>query len=133
MLFVDPLLVHSLGFAMSVAASAGIVWLTPVLSRRVPGPHWLRLAIAVTIAAQVAVAPLVIPVFGPMPLASLPANVLAEPAAAFVMMWGCTAGVIAGVVGGPLAVVLQLPTRAALWWVMTVAHVAARAPFGSIG
>ncbi len=133
LLIIDPLLVHSMGFAMSVAASAGIVWLTPWLSRRIPGPNWLRLAVAVTIAAQVAVAPLVIPIFGPMPVASLPANVLAEPFAAFVMMWGCTAGLVAGVVGGPIATVLQLPTRLALWWVMTVAHLGARLPLGHIG
>ena len=133
LLLVDPLLVHSLGFSMSVAASLGIVWLAPPLHRWLPGPSWLRLAAAVTISAQVAVAPLSIPVFGPMPWVSLPANLLAEPMAAFVMMWGCTVGIVAGVVGGTPAVVLQTPVQVALWWVMTVAHRGAALGLGGIG
>ncbi|HZQ26723.1 MAG TPA: ComEC/Rec2 family competence protein, partial [Acidimicrobiales bacterium] len=71
LLLVDPLLVGSLGFLLSVAATAGIAWLSPALTRRLPLP------IAVTLAAQLGVAPVLVPVFGGFPLASLPANLLA--------------------------------------------------------
>lgn len=128
LLLVDPLLVHSLGFLLSVAASAGIVLLAPMIERRLPGPRRLRVVLAVTIAAQVGVAPLAVPAFGPLPLVALPANVLAEPVAGLVMMWGCTGGVVAGLVGGPVATVLQWPTRAGLWWIITVARVADSMP-----
>ena len=46
-----------------------------------PGPRWLREALGVTAAAQIGVAPVLIPVFGSMPLVALPANLLAAPLA----------------------------------------------------
>ncbi len=55
--------------------------------------------------------PLLVATFGPLPVASLPANVLAGPAAGPVMVWGLTGGLVAGLVGGPLATALHLPTR----------------------
>jgi competence protein ComEC len=121
LLLIDPLLVESLGFRLSVAATVGITLLASGLARRLRGPNWLRQVLAITIAAQIFVAPLVIPSFGPMPLASLPANVLAEPVAGFVMMWGSSVGLLAGVLGGWPAVVLQAPVRLGVWWIMTVA------------
>lgn len=133
LVLLDPLLVQSLGFRLSTAASAGIIVLARPLAGVLPGPRWLRLAAAVTLAAQVAVAPLLVPTFGPMPVAALPANLLAEPVAGLVMMWGCTAGLLAGVVPGWLAAVLHWPTRVGLWWVSEVARVAAAAPLGRVG
>ncbi len=133
LVLVDPLLVQSLGFRLSTAASAGIILLARPLAAALPGPTWLRLATAVTLAAQVAVAPLLVPTFGPMPLASLPANLLAEPVAGLVMMWGCTAGLVAGIAPDWLAWGLHLPTRLGLWWVAEVARVGAAAPLGRVG
>lgn len=133
LLVIDPLLVGSLGFRLSAAASAGIIVLARPLSDALPGPAWVRLPAAVTLSAQLAVAPLLVPAFGPMPVAALPANVLAEPVAGLVMMWGCTAGVAAGLLPGPVAAVLHWPTRIGLWWVAGVARVAAGAPLGRVG
>lgn len=133
LLLLDPLLVHSTGFRLSVAACAGIVVLGPGLERRLRGPGPLRAVLAVTISAQVAVAPFLVPTFGPMPLVAVPANVLAEPVAGLVMMWGCTGGMLAGLVGGPIATVLQLPTRLALWWIISVARGAAALPDVGVG
>ena len=132
-LLMDPLIVRSLGFRLSLAATTGIIVLAGPISRRVPGPRWLALAIAVPIAAQLGVAPIAIPAFGPQPLLAVPANVLAQPAAAMVMMWGCTAGVIAGVLGDGVASVLHLPTGIALDWVMLVARTVAGLPQRDVG
>ncbi len=133
LLLVDPLLVESVGFRLSVAASAGILLGARRLGAALPGPSWLGLPLAVTLSAQAAVAPLLVPTFGPMPVAAVPANLLAEPVAGLVMMWGCTAGVVAGLVPAPVAVVLHGPTRLGLWWVAGVARVGADAPLGRIG
>ena len=133
LVLLDPLLVLSLGFRLSVAASAGIVVLARPLAAVLPGPAWLRVALAVTLSAQAAVAPLLVPAFGPMPVAAVPANLLAEPVAGLVMMWGCTAGLVAGLVPDWAAAVLHLPTRLGLWWVAGVARLGAGAPFGAIG
>ena len=132
-LALDPFLVRSLAFQLSVSATAGLLWITPPLSEALPGPRWLRLAVATTAGAQLAVTPLLVAVFGSVPLASLPANVIAGPASAPVMMWGLTGGLVAGVAGDWLAWLLHWPTALLLWWIRGVAAVAAAAPPAMLG
>jgi len=126
LVLVDPLLTRSLGFLLSVGASAGIALLSPRVERFLPPP------LAVTLAAQVGVAPVLLPAFGAMPLVTIPANLLALPAAGPLMMWGLAAGLPAGVIGGITAHVLHAPTHVLLWWIATVARVAAAAPVGAV-
>ncbi|MCX7621328.1 MAG: ComEC/Rec2 family competence protein [Acidimicrobiales bacterium] len=101
------------------------------------GPAWLRDSLAVTIAAQVGVAPVLVTVFGGIPLVSVPANVLAGPAAGPLMVYGLVGGVVAGIAEAAgsesLAAVVHLPTRALLWWVSAVARAGADAGFGELG
>jgi competence protein ComEC len=132
LVLVDPLLVGALGFRLSVLASAGIIELSPWLAARLPGPRALADAVAVSVAAQLAVAPLAVATFGGVPVASLPANILAAPAAGPVMVWGLTGGVAAGLLGGRAAMVLQAPTRLLLWWVELVSGTAGRVPLGEL-
>lgn len=129
---VDPLLVHSLGFQLSVGATAAIVLFAGPLARHIRGPRCLAEALAVTLAAQVGVAPILIPVFGGLPLASIPANLLAVPAAAPLMVWGLTAGLVAGVTGPPVDALLHLPTSWLTGWVAGVARRAAGLPLGQV-
>ncbi len=128
LLAIDPFLAGVVGFQLSVAASAGILVLAPPLARRLPLPQWLAQPLAVTAAAQVAVSPLLITYFGPISLASLPANLLAGWAAGLVMTLGLTVGVVAGL--GPVSVagVLQFPTSLLLWWIDLVARLAVAVP-----
>ena len=132
-LTVDPFLVRSLAFQLSVCATAGLLWITPPLAETLRGPRPLRLAVATTAGAQLAVMPLLVAVFGRVPLASLPANLIAGPAAAPVMMWGLTGGVAAGVVGGWPAWLIHRPTALLLWWVRSVAAAASTAPPAVLG
>lgn len=132
LLVVDPLLVRSVGFLLSTAATVAIMsWAEPI-GEALPGPGWLRRPLGVTIAAQIGVAPVLLLTFGPMPLATLPANLLAVPAAGAVMVWGITAGMVAGLVGEPLAAVLHLPTRLLLAWLAAVAERSASLPLGHL-
>ena len=126
LLLVDPLLVRSVGFLLSCGACTGIALLAGPLSRHLPLP------VAVTLAAQVGVAPLLAPVFGGVPLASVPANLLAAPAAGPVMMWGLAAGLPAGLLGEPWATILHLPTRLLVAWVAAVARLGATLPLGQL-
>jgi competence protein ComEC len=118
----DPFLIHSIGFLLSCGASAGIAVLAPAITARVSGPHWLREPLGVTLAAQIGVAPILIPVFGSVPLAALPANLVAGPIAGPLTVLGLATGVAGGVVESwwpGLAALLQAPTavlaRAMLW------------------
>ncbi|MGH9275397.1 MAG: ComEC/Rec2 family competence protein [Acidimicrobiales bacterium] len=132
LLLVDPLLVRSVGFQLSVSAAAAILLLAPRLADVLPGPALLRESLGVTLAAQLGVAPVLLATFGPLPVASLPANVLAVPIAGVVMIWGLTGGVVAGLAGGVVAEVVHLPTRLMLGWLTDVAERASRAPLGQL-
>lgn len=131
-LLVDPLLVGSTGFHLSVAATAGILVLGPRLAEALPGPPAVVLPVAVSAAAQLGVAPLVVATFDGVPVAGVVANVLAAPAAALVMTWGLPAGVLAGL-APTVDQLLHLPTRLALDWLAAVARGAASAPLGRLG
>lgn len=133
LLLIDPLLVRSVGFQLSVAATGAIVLLAPRLADALPGPVGVRQALAVTIAAQLGVAPVLLAAFGPLPVASVLANLLAVPVAGLVMVWGLTGGLLAGVVGGQIAAVLHVVTRLALLWVAEVAHRGAALRLGHLG
>jgi competence protein ComEC len=128
LLLVDPLLVGSVGFLLSATACLGLVLLTPWLTAR-----GLPLAVAVTVAAQLGVAPVLLPVFGGLPVVSTPANLLAVPVSGPLMMWGMAAGLAAGILGGGAAAVLHAPTRLMLAWVEGVAHHAAGLGLGAFG
>lgn len=132
LLVVDPLLVHSLGFRLSVAASAGVLVLAPALVHRLPGPRWFRDGLGVTTGAQLAVAPVLVPVLGPMPLAALPANIAAGPIAGLLMVWGLAAGTVAGLVGEPVAALVHVPSRLGLTAMEAVAWSGASLPLGRI-
>ena len=130
-LLVDPLLVHSLGFRLSVAACCGIATVTPVVQRALP-KDTIGAMLAVTIGAQAGVAPLLVAAFDGVPVASVPANLLALPLAGPLMVWGMVAGPVAGITGGAVATVLHFPTRLAIGWIATVARTAADLPLGNL-
>ena len=130
LVLVDPLLVGSLGFLLSVGACAGIALFSTRLAARIPGPRPFAGAVGVTLAAQLGVLPVLLPVFGGMPVAALPANLLGAPVAGPLMMWGMAAGLVAGWAGPGAARILHLPTDLMIRWVAGVAHWGAALPLG---
>jgi competence protein ComEC len=131
LLLIDPLLVRSVGFGLSVCASAAILVLGPRLKAILPGPRWLVEPLSVTLAAQLGTMPLLIVTFGYLPVAAVPANLLAVPMAGPLMMWGLTAGLVAGM-ASPLAGVLHGPTTVMTWWLAWVAARSAALPLGDL-
>jgi competence protein ComEC len=125
LLLVDPLLVGSIGFWLSVGATGGVTVVGPWLARRLAPTGLLAAALATTLGAQIGVALPSILVFGRLPLVSVAANLLAVPVAGAVMLYGLPAGLLAGAVPqvGP---VVMLPCRIGVRWVDTVATLAAR-------
>jgi competence protein ComEC len=133
LLVADPFLVRSVGFGLSVAASAGIVTLSSRIADALPGPASLRGPLSVVLAAQIGVAPLLLVWFDDLPIATLPANLLAEPIAGFVMVWGASAGIVAGLLPPVVGALVHLPTEVALWWIAGVARRCTDARLGSLG
>ena len=133
LVLIDPLLVWSVAFQLSTAASAGIAVFAPRISRALWGPRWWRDALGVTLAAQLGVAPVLVPRFGGLPVVSIVSNLLAVPVAGLVTTWGLPAGVVAGVLGDPVAGWVHLPTRLMIGWVAGVARISAALPLGEVG
>lgn len=133
LLLIDPLLITSLGFRLSTAGAGGIIVGARPIADRLPGPRWFTLPVAATVASELAVAPLLVTTFGSVPLVSVLANLLAAAAAAPVKVWGLTGGLLAGMVGEPVASWLHLPSRILLAWLDGVARLSAALPVGDLG
>jgi len=128
LLVVDPFLLFSVGFLLSCGACAGIAIASAPIERRLRGPMWLREALAVTTAAQLGVAPVLLATFGTLPLVALPANLVAAPFVGPLTIWGLVVSAIGGVTGPAVARWLQLPTLAMLRSIELVARTAAGFP-----
>jgi competence protein ComEC len=76
----DPTLAFDLGFQLSVAATAGLIVLSPALSDLMPRlPGWLRESVAVALAAQLATLPILLGTFQTVSLVALPTNLIVIP------------------------------------------------------
>lgn len=132
LLTADPWQALQPGFALSVAATAGILLVVPALergmSRLLPAPRWLLLPVAVAVAAQLACGPLLLLLQPGIPAAGVLANVVAGPAAPLGTGLGLLALVLLPVsepAGGAVTVLASLPAR----WVAATAEVVAQLPF----
>ena len=81
LMWIDPWLAASAGFALSAAACAGIVLLGPRLVAALVRwcPRWVAEALAVALAAQLATQPIVTAISGQVSVVGVLANVLAAP------------------------------------------------------
>ncbi|WP_235933440.1 ComEC/Rec2 family competence protein [Corynebacterium qintianiae] len=135
LVLVNSNLAVNYGFALSVAATAGIVALSPVLRRAFAPTGWpdiLVRALAVAIAADVVTMPIVALMAGQVSLVSVVANVLVAPAAAPVTVLGLFAVILALLPGGlekPVLWVIEPMTE----WIHTVAAVGAGLPVSTVG
>jgi competence protein ComEC len=126
LVFVDPLLVWSVGFWLSVGATAGVCVVAPALATWLAGPTWLVAPLSVTLGAQLGVLLPSVLVFHRLPVLGTPANLLAVPVAGFVMLYGIPAALAAAVLPEVLARVVMWPCTTATRWVSVVAELAAR-------
>lgn len=129
LLFVDPGLARSYGFALSVLATAGLVLLAPGWrdrwARRLP--LWLAEALSIPAAAAVTTAPVIVLLAAQVSLVTVPANLLAEPAVGPATVLGVLAAASAPV-AMPLAEVFAWLAGWPCRWLLGVAHVGARLP-----
>ena len=128
LVLIDPLLVWSVGFWLSVGATLGVSAVGPWLARRfdrIDRTGIFSLPLGVTLGAQIGVMIPAVLVFGRLPLVSIPANLLAVPVAGAVMLYGMPAGLVAGWIPAT-APVLMFPARLGTRWVDTVASIGAR-------
>jgi len=131
LVLVDPLLVGSIGFWLSVGATAGVAVVGPRLALRFERLGPLAMPLGITLGAQIGVVVPALLVFGRLPLVSVPANVLAVPVAGGVMLYGLPAGLVAGLVPS-VAPVVMFPCRVGVRWVDTIAMIASSVEPGGV-
>lgn len=132
LLLAMPWLALSWGFALSCAATAGILLVAPVVmtgvSRRVPRcPTLVVQAIALTVAAQVATLPILVAMGGAAGWVAVPANLAAMPFVAPVTILGLLTASISPLepqVGALLGSLAAWPAGAIAW----IASAAPRLP-----
>ncbi|GMQ97648.1 MAG: hypothetical protein BMS9Abin17_0148 [Acidimicrobiia bacterium] len=114
LLLVSADLLGSVGFQLSVAATAGV--LVGVALARDRQPRWLWMSLLVTVCAQLAVAPVVIYVFGTMPLFAPLANLVVAPLVTLATVAGglsLVVGVLEPVASVAAGAVLRIAEHAA--------------------
>lgn len=130
---IDPFLVWSIGWWLSVAGCAGLILLTPAiteaLSRRAETrgmPPRATTWMAPTIAAQTGVLGAVVAVFGWPSAWAIPCNLMAAPVAGLVMLVGMPLGLAAGFLPSAVSSLVMGPIGWAVAWVDGVAAVGSR-------
>jgi competence protein ComEC len=134
LLALAPQLAVDVGFALSAVATAALVVIAPVWSRRLVGrgcPKPLADALAIAAAAHVVTAPLVAGISGRVSLVAVGANLAAAPVIAPITVLGSAAAVLS-VLWPPGAQVLVRFTGPELWWVVRVAQWSADAPAATL-
>ena len=134
LLFVDPRLAVSAGFALSVLATGGLILLAPAwstaLQRRGVPRGWADLLV-VPIAAQVVTMPIIVGISGSVSIVGVLANLIVAPVVAPALI----VGVLCALTGPwwPAAAALFAQASAPmLQWVAGVAHSLARWPTATV-
>lgn len=133
LVLVDPLLVWSTGFRLSVSASVALVVMARPIAGRLRGPRWWREPLAASLAATAGTAPWLVAMAGSVPAAGPLWNLAAVPVAGWLMVWGLVAVPAGAVVGGPVE---ALAIGGAEWmcrWVAGVARVGAAPRWPHLG
>jgi competence protein ComEC len=127
-----PGLAASVGLHLSAAATAGIVlWARPLAQRLRALPRPVALGLGATLAAQVAVAPLLVGTFGELSVAGPVTNLLALPAVPVATVAGLTAAV-AGALYEPLGALVARGAEPFVGWILWVGSSFGRADWAAL-
>ncbi|MBB3661106.1 competence protein ComEC [Prauserella sediminis] len=121
LILVDPAMATSMGFALSVVATGGLIFLAPrwaaaLAARRVP--PGMAEALAVPVAAFVATAPVIAGMAGEISMVSVAANLLAAPVVAPVTVLGVAAAALAVPAPAAAEVLVHLAGPGVSWLVI---------------
>jgi competence protein ComEC len=129
-----PELAVDVGFALSVAATAALVVIAPVWSRRLVGRGWpkpLADAVSVAVAAQLVTAPLVAGISGTFSVVSVAANLAVAAVIPPITVVGTAAAALCPLWPSGAQLLIRF-TGPELWWLLRVARWAAAVPGASI-
>ncbi len=129
-----PELAVDVGFALSVSATAALVVVAPVWSRRLVKRGWpkpLADAVSVAVAAQLVTAPLVAAISGTFSVVAVAANLAVAGVIAPITVIGTAAAALSTLWPAGAALLIRF-TGPELWWLSNVARWAAGMPGASV-
>lgn len=132
MLLWNPLYALDESFIISVAATFGLIMLSPQCEKwlsKLPEKFDIRGIASSTLAVQIFALPALLYFTGTLSLYALPANLIALPALPWAMFFGFAAGVL-GFIHPLLALVPALLADLFVRFMLVVAQIAASLPFG---
>lgn len=126
LILMDPFQAIDPGFALSVAATAGILLLAPKLEIYLGekfGHEKFAQLIAIPLSATIMCTPVILAISGLFSLVSIPANILAEPVVAPITVIGFIAAIISPIIPGisHLLLVLIKPLAQMIVWISNFA------------
>lgn len=124
---VDPFLVWSVGWWLSIGGCIGLTVVAPRLAEVMGDGRMARL-VAPTLGAQVGVLPVSLTVFGWPSAWTIPCNLLAGPVAGATMLLGLPTTLAAAHLPDGLATLLMAPLASMVRWIDLVARLGARLP-----
>jgi competence protein ComEC len=128
------LLVFDPSFQLSILATIGIVFISPILApyfTNITEKYGLREIVSSTIATQVTVLPYLIYSTGVLSFVSLPVNVLILGTIPTTMFFGFLTGVV-GLVSMYLSFIPALFSYVLLWYQLQIVDIGATLPYGAI-
>ncbi len=123
----DPEMAVSMGFTLSVVATAGLVLLAPLWSRALERrgvPGGVADALAVPTVAFFATAPVIAGMVGEVSLVSVAANLAAAPVVAPITVLGTAATALAPLWPGAAEIVVYVVGPAVSWLILVARHAA---------
>jgi competence protein ComEC len=134
LVLIDPELAVSVGFALSVLATGGLILIAPAwseaLQRRGFPPGWADV-LAVPVAAQIVTMPVIVLISGSISVVGVLANLLVAPVVAPALVLGVLCAITGPWWNGAATVLAQL-TAPSLDWIAGVAHRLARWPNATV-
>ena len=134
LMVVAPQLAVDVGLALSVVATAALVVIAPVWSRRLVAagwPKWLADAVCVACAAQLVTAPLIAGISGRVSLVAALANLAVAALVAPITVLGTAAAAMCLLWPAGAQLLIRF-TGPEVWWLLRIAHWAAGVPAASL-
>ena len=134
LLILSPSFAVSPGFALSVVATAALIWGAPQLSHCLHAlkvPAVISDTLAVTVVASVSTMPVSLYFFGTASTFGILANILVAPVVPFITAMGLV-GVVVCVVCPLLGGLVVIPSIPLLWWVEKIGVLLGSSPWAQI-
>jgi competence protein ComEC len=129
-----PQLAVDVGLALSVVATAALIVIAPIWSRRLTAAGWpkpLADAVSVAGAVQLVTAPLIAGISGKVSLLAAAANLAVAALIAPITVLGSAAAAVCLFCPAAAQLLIRF-TGPELWWVLRIAHWAAGVPSASV-